>query len=93
MNIRLILWKTAMKMQFLSFDNVRAESKNCHINLGGRNEQNSLSNCFSSAGNQNFFTIPQNIQLFSTISSHKELYKIQPVEFLITEHIFLKNQA
>ena len=39
------------------------------------------------------FTKPQNIQLFSTISSHKKLYKIQPAAFLITEYFFLKNQT
>ena len=37
------------------------------------------------------FAKPQNIQLFSTISSHKKLYKIQPAAFLITEHIFFEK--
>ena len=40
-----------------------------------------------------FFTKRQNIQLFSTISSHKKLDRIQPVEVLITEHIFGKHQT
>ena len=32
------------------------------------------------------------MQSFSTLSSHKKLYRIQSVQFLITEHIFGKNK-
>ena len=37
------------------------------------------------------FTRPQSIQSFSTISSHKKLYRIQTIELLITEHIFFQK--
>ena len=36
------------------------------------------------------FLKPKYIQIFSTIPSHKKLYRIQLGKFLITEHIFGK---
>ena len=35
-----------------------------------------------------FFTKPEKVQLFLTVSSHKKLCRIQPAEFMITERIY-----
>ena len=70
-----------MKMQFRAFNTATAKSRKCHIYLAGRDHQQSLSNSFS----------VQEVRFFSfkiLIMSYKKLCRKQPVEFLITEHIF-----
>ena len=57
-----------MKMQFSTFDNATAKSRKCHINLGGRDEQQSFSNRFSSAGSQTFlYKTPKHTTIFNQI--------------------------
>ena len=67
-----------MKMQLYAFSNATAKSRK------HREEHQSFSNCFSSARSKTFL---HKTPKHTTISSHKKLYRIQAVEFLITEHL------
>ena len=64
----------------LKVENVRTNSRDLKTNLAVQEVRLSSTN-------------PQSLQLFSTLSSHKKHYRIQALEFLITEHIFGEIQT
>ena len=84
-----------MNMQFQASNNAAAKSRKCHINFklvweAGTNSKG-FKIFFSNAVIQIFLRkMLKHILIFIYIIT-KETYRIKPDEFLITEHIFGKN--
>ena len=71
-----------MKMQFWVFITATAKSKKCHIYLASSDHQ------YLILGFSNSLAVQE---VSFSITSYKKLYRKQPVEVLITEHIFLNQ--